>query len=347
MKPIKLFLYIITLMAMTSCDKNAVNRQNSLEKLEVGRSDVSTMSGVGDGIEAFYTFLQTQSNGSFGLVNFSSYRVAGLQSPVTSDRGHGNYEFNGAFYDDNQNIVPGGLVSFGPLSISSDPARGNMYLQNSFGGAAAAAAPAATPAPAFDPVTDYNSVAGQTLNFTLNPSTPGLPVSGSLYVPQRMSVKFGFENPNTDGGSSPPRQSPIMGNNFPRWGTTVNNTVGCELGWVADPLNTSGVVVTVEYDAENSKSVLPASPAGDRKRYVAFRVADNGRFIIPTTVYSTLFPGLDPRDGFSALVTVTVGRATYTMASNSADPARKYSVYAATVVEVPVYISVARSNGPR
>lgn len=345
MKQIKLSLYFMGLVALASCDKNSDKKENLLEKFDAGKSNITTMSGVGDGVEAFYTFLQTPSNGSFGLVNVSSYgavpyrprtaSVAGARAAAAADRGHGHYEFTGAFYDGNQKVVPGGSVSFGPITIAPDPARGNMYLQNSFGGAALTTS------------ADYNAIAGQTVNFTLNPNAPGLPVSGSLYIPQRMAVKIGRENPDTDGGSTGPRPFPLLGNMFNRWESTVNNVYGCELGWIADPQNNSGVVVSVEYDAENSKQVFPESPAGDRKRYVAFRVPDNGKFIIPNTVYSTLFPGVDVRDGLKAIVMVSVGRANYTMASNSADAGRKYSVYTASVIEVPVMISLARSNRPR
>jgi hypothetical protein len=173
MKLFKLSLYFICLVALASCDKNSSIKQNALEKLDRIKSSITPMSGVGDGMLPFYTFLQTPSNGSFGLVNFSSYAtrpyvprnppggaaVATVAS-ATTDRGHSHYEFNGAFYDASRNIVPGGAVSFGPITISPDPLRGNMYLQNSFGAAALA-----TP-------TDFTSVAGQTVNFTLNPNAP-------------------------------------------------------------------------------------------------------------------------------------------------------------------------------
>lgn len=339
MKHIKLSLYFSCLVVLASCDKNSSDKQDSLEKLDVGKSNISVMSGVDDGMLAFYTFLQTPSNGSFGLVNVSSYsaypyvprtprETTEQAATTTTDRGHGHYEFTGSFYDDNQNIVPGGSVSFGPITISPDPLRGNMYLQSSFGGAAA-----------LTTSVDYDAVAGQTVNFTLNPNSPGLPASGSLYIPQRMTVKFGLENPDIDGGSAPRRHGPIHGNMFAYWETPTNNASGCELRWVPDPQNTSGVVISVEYDAENSKQFFPGSPAGDRKRYQAFRVPDNGKFIIPNTAFSALFPGVNvQQDGLHALVMVAVGRANYTLAGNEADAGRKYSVYTASVVEAPVAI---------
>jgi hypothetical protein len=325
MKRNYLCLYGYLLLILCSCGKK--DQQGKLEKIDARTANrLATTENVND-IMGFYNFMETPTNGTFGLTQHGVY-VNRYPPRAFEDNSNDNYEFTGAFYDANRNIIPGGKVRFGRLEFLPNPNKGNLYSLSSYN-------VVTQPTNGYTPV-QYRSVEGQTWNFTIDPNAGGTtlrggaPLSGTLYFPQRV-------RPLTDGPKV------LVGSNyFYTWVYDFFNAPGgaLTLTWNADAQNDKGVVISIEYDYELSSQFSGTSPTTreGNKLYKAFRVPDNGSYTLQMADLNEMFPNRDIYQPFNILVNVTIGRANYAIAS-SADGLQKYSVYAGSAAEMPILIN--------
>lgn len=323
MKHTYLCLYGCILLTLSGCVKNFKDSSGKLEKLDASKANM--LAAVNDDpndIMGFYSFIETPTNGTFGMtVNLMVPGNAGTLSRQSYDR----FEFSGAFYDANKNRIPGGNVQFGRLEFLPDSLGNNFYSMNRY---------RILQPSTFPPTLNYASMAGFDWGFSIDPNPPGTTargavatVTGTLHFPAKMLV-----------GNRTMKTVTLGNATFYDWTSSAFNGWDYVINWNTDPTNTKGIVIAFEYDYELSSQFHSNSPTAGRKFYKAFRVPDNGSYTVRRAdIISALFPNV--ATPFKAIVTVTLGRANYAIAS-STDGLQKYSVYAATACEFPVSITM-------
>ncbi|WP_207510940.1 hypothetical protein [Longitalea luteola] len=317
MKQNSLYLYACVLMMVCSCGKSKEQTGSKLDKVNVR---TATTENVND-IMGFYTFMETPTNGMFGAIHHSVRPATASRNVPAND----NYRFSGAFYDANNNLIPGGKVVFSGIEFSP---------VNNFYSFASSYIPAR---PSKDP-TKYSSLEGQIVTYSINPNPattttarvvpgPAALAPGYFYIPKKVSLA-------TNGAITQ------VGNNyFDVWNwQAIFNPLDLTITWNADAQNDKGVVIGFEYDQELSSQFYSTSPAYSTKRYKAFRVPDNGSYTIKLTDLNEMWPGRDIYKQFNAVVTLTVGRANYAIV-NSPDNLQKYSIYAGSAQETLIVLN--------
>jgi hypothetical protein len=320
MKPTSLYIYASLLLFLCSCGKKDEQTKSKLDKVDARSSARMAVTNVNlNDIVDFYTFMETPTNGKFGIIHHSVKSATAQQNTVSDD----SYTFNGAFYDANMNLVPGGKVTIAGVEFS--PVN-NFYSLNSY---------YIPGRPSKDPL-KYGSLESQSIGFSIDP-TPGgttarpVPVPGpttsTFYIPKKVSMA-------TNGTKTQ------VGNNFFDVWTyqPLLNPKTLTITWNADPLNDKGVVIIFDYDNQISSMYYPGSPAYPVRHYKAFRVPDNGSYTLSATDLNEVFPDRDVYKQFNALISVTVGRANYSIIS-SGDNLKKYSIYAGSAQETPLVLN--------
>lgn len=324
-------LYGFLLLVASSCSKyeNATDEnvaKNKLDKIDAGKVTAFSPGDPND-IMAFYSFSATPVNGTFGLKCYSTHASLLPPNPSSPYPNNDNI-FSGAFYDANDNIIPGGVVTFGKINFLPNPQNGYFYDMTS-----AVPSPAAGPR---DHLGSYASMEGTTQTIQIDPTPGGSSrtgargantniVSGSLYIPSKALLRPGL------------MQRELLGSNYffkmfsPMYGGTY------DIYWWPDNNNDKGVVISVEYDAEFSSQFHASSPVTTSKVYRAFRVPDNGKYTLKFSDIADMFPNANPP--YNAVVVLTIGRASYSILS-SGDGLQKYAVYAATATETALNINV-------
>ncbi|NLR57511.1 hypothetical protein HGH93_05345 [Chitinophaga polysaccharea] len=320
-----IYLYSAIVLLFLGCNKNPADKNNQLNKIDARKSAaVMTTSDPSD-IMAFYNFIESPVNGVFG---FKETKIINNNLPRQANTDP-YAQFDGAFYDANNNIIPGGEITFGMLKFPPNPARNFFYDMS--------VATAVEPGRADYLKKFYSSVAGTTQSISIDPVYANKPlaksatvnssrtVSGSLYFPKQIGLKLDNMTSKQDA------------NAYYFWMPGLGGQMGFDIYWTADPANDKGVVIILEYDDDLQRSTTlvpdPGTPAENRKHYRGIRVPDNGYYRLTRSDVEKVLPPAAPTKHPAALVIVTVGRANYTTLS-SADGLEKYAVYAGTSADI-------------
>lgn len=325
MKPIVQLSLASILMA--GCSKME-KKESTLDKFNTKVSFAASTTGT-DNILDYYTFVETPTNGTFGISGFSTGRS--IKTTATANTNTDTLAsltplgVNGMFYDNNQNPYFGGTVSFGALTLKPNPSSGNTYLvdttasQTGLGSAMSSSG-----------YIDYSVFNGKKIQINLNPvygvtNSPTRGATDSIYVPKTIRMEKNSTLFYTDG----------MGSSILNIYSKNNNTI---LNWNADPENTNGVVIIIEYDPTlkfNTDYWAPQTPPESRHLYAALRVPDNGQYAFTPEDLQGL-----PTNCMAKFI---IGRAMYKMV-NDRDGFETYSVYTATAFTTLCRISQCRTT---
>ncbi|MBS0031442.1 hypothetical protein ACTJJ0_22995 [Chitinophaga sp. 22321] len=319
------YLYIVLLLALFGCSKKEAKKSEQLDQIDVKKIS-AFQSVVGNDIMAFYSFIETPVNGTFGIKHYQTLAPSTPARTVSS-----TLQFGGAFYDANNNIIPGGDITFGKILAHPYQSNGFFYsLKN--------AEPSAAANPR-DHIGEYTSVQGTIQNIAVNPvyspptrsgagnaRTPAVS-TGTLYFPLRLDLGIGKMQTQQYGNDS----------YFTMVCYVKDQTGSYDLYWNADPQNDKGIVIVLEYDdglQGNLGTSTSPWPPKDRKRYTALRVPDNGKY---TLSYQDIVNAMGVMFD-KATLTVTIGRANYSFV-NSPTGLEKYAIYTATASEMMLVIN--------
>ncbi|WP_142683012.1 hypothetical protein [Chitinophaga polysaccharea] len=323
------YLYITILLVLFGCSKKEQKKGDQLDKIDAKKAAALLDITAGNDIMAFYSFIETPVNGIFGLKHYQTLTPA-TPARTVFDR----LQFGGAFYDANNNIIPGGNVTFGKALFYPDPNNGFFYSFKSY-------APSSAAGPR-DHVNSFISVQGTTQTIAVDPvysptsrsaassiNTPSIS-TGSMYIPKRLDLGIGQM-----------RTAPYRNDTYYTMDCYTQEQRGSyDLYWNADPMNDKGVVIILEFDDALQgvlDTALITAPVSDRKQYNALRVPDNGHYTLSFEDIKKVFPQAFRR----ATISVTIGRANYSFVS-SPSGLEKYAIYAATASEMMLVINTIR-----
>lgn len=327
MKP--LVQLLLASLLLTSCSKT--EKGDSLFDPDNTKKSFPASTTGSNSILDYYNFSSAPNNGSFALYGFTTGNS--VTTPETANTNTDTLTFltpltaNGAFYDQKGDVRQGGTVLFAGLTLQSGLSGGNTYFVDTV--ASRTGIGSAMSASGY---IDYSVFHGKKIPVTLNPdygvaNSPTRGATDSLYIP--LTIRFNK--------TATPFYTDSMGSSILAVYSKNYNT---PIQWNADPQNTNGVVIIIEYDPEfklNTDYWAPQTPPEKRHLYAAIRVPDNGQYAftpedlqgLPTNCMAKLF----------------IGRAVHKQLNDKSGTGT-YAVYAATTLVTLCRISQCGASAP-